>query len=104
MLFFALKRKSCSFLSQTPEYRNLSLTRCLAGRQRVSEQQVYTGIGQAGKFSTPTNDPRRWVSQESGDYVVLMGLVDLLAELDEAMEILNTGERPPVKSEEPSAR
>lgn len=69
-----------------------------------SEQQVYTGIGQAGKFSTPTNDPHRWVSQESGDYVVLMGLVDLLVELDEAMEILNTGERPPVKSEGLTAR
>jgi len=64
-----------------------------------SEQQVYTGLRQATKLSTPTTDPQRWVSRQSGDYVVLRGLVDLLAELDEATEILSTGERAPTNKE-----
>ena len=59
-----------------------------------SEQHVYTGERQAGKYSTPTTDPHRWQLQASGDYVVLSGLVDLLADLDQAMEILSVGERP----------
>jgi hypothetical protein len=63
------------------------------------EQLVFTGEGLASKHSTPTTDPRHWVSQQSGDYVALSGLVDLLADLDEATEILSAGERPPVNKE-----
>lgn len=63
------------------------------------EQQTFTGVGKAGKFSTPTTDPQRWRAQPSGDYVVLSGLVDLLAELDEAMDILRAGEQAPVNKE-----
>ena len=58
------------------------------------EQQVYMGERGANKYSTPTTDPRHWEWQQSGDYVVLSGLVALLAELDEATEILSAGERP----------
>jgi hypothetical protein len=58
-----------------------------------SEQQVYTGGGKAGAYSTPSTDPHRWSVQQSGEYVALVGLIDLLAELDEATEILSGGER-----------
>jgi hypothetical protein len=64
-----------------------------------SEQHVYTGERQAGKYSTPTTDPHRWQLQPSGDYVVLSGLVDLLADLDEAMEMLSPGEQPSVNKD-----
>ena len=63
------------------------------------EQQIFTGMGTASKFSTPASDPQRWRSQQSGDYIVLSGLVDLLTELDEAAEILGAGDRPPVNNE-----
>ena len=63
------------------------------------DRPVYVGVGRANKFSTPTNDPRRWISEQSGDYVVLSGLIDLLAELDEATEVLSAGEQPPVNKE-----
>jgi hypothetical protein len=63
------------------------------------EQQIYTGGGEANRRSTPTNDPRRWATEQSGDYVLLSGLVDLLTELDEAAEILRAGEQPPVNKE-----
>jgi len=60
-----------------------------------SKQQVYTGAGKPGMYSTPTTDPQRWSVRQSGEYVLLAGLVDLLADLDEATEILSAGERGP---------
>lgn len=63
------------------------------GSERT-EQTVYTGDGQPGKFSTPATDPRHWAVQKTGEYVVLAGLAELLAELDEATAILSAGERP----------